>query len=63
MSVIVLTELKGESVSHKGFLKSIQFDPLRQINPTLILEAWTNFSWQDKTWAEFSTLEVAAFTA
>ncbi len=21
---------------------------------------WTNFSWQDKTWAEFSTLEVAA---
>jgi hypothetical protein len=23
-------------------------------------EAWTNFSKQDKTWAEFSTLKVAA---
>ncbi len=23
-------------------------------------EAWTNFSWQDETWAEFSTLEGAA---
>ncbi len=24
------------------------------------LESWTNFSQQDLTWAEFSTLEVAA---
>ncbi len=33
-----------------------------KIGLTLILltEAWTNFSLQDKTWAEFSTLEVAA---
>ncbi len=23
-------------------------------------EPWTNFSWQDEPWAEFSTLEVAA---
>ncbi len=24
------------------------------------VDAWTNFSWQDEPWAEFSTLEVAA---
>ncbi len=29
-------------------------------NILLSTQAWTNFSWQDKPWAEFSTLEVAA---
>ncbi len=27
------------------------------------MKPWTNFSWQDKLWAEFSTLEVAACRA
>jgi hypothetical protein len=26
----------------------------------LDVSSWTNFSWQDEPWAEFSTLEVAA---
>ncbi len=30
------------------------------LTQTFLLCAWTNFSWQDEPWTEFSTLEVAA---
>jgi hypothetical protein len=45
---------KGEGGGLRG-LKLLEF-----VGSAFLLPRWTNFGWEDETWAEFSTLEAAA---
>ncbi len=53
-----LAQVKNETFDCK---QKFQHAPMAHFQmPRTQLKTWTNFSWQDKPWAEFSTLEVAA---